>query len=124
MSDELTPIWRNRMRVLFQKQDVLVAKVDGIALEMQWVRSHLAPNTTSQTQSSPPSSSSPTASPSPIRSALSRVAEKLGREALTQFGLWLAGRIAMWVLPWLIAWWTMGGPLLRFLERWAAAFLG
>jgi hypothetical protein len=30
----------------------------------------------------------------------------------------------MWVLPWLIAWWTMGGPLLRFLERWAAAFLG
>jgi hypothetical protein len=49
--DELTPIWRNRMRVLFTRQDVLIARVDGIALEMQWVRSRLAPNTTNQTQS-------------------------------------------------------------------------
>jgi hypothetical protein len=122
--DELTPIWRNRMRVLFARQDVLTARVDGIALEMQWVRSRLAPNTTSQTQSSPPSSSSPTASPSPIRSALSRVAEKMGREALLQFAMWLATKVAMWVLPWLVAWWTMGGAFLRFIERWAPFLLG
>jgi hypothetical protein len=122
--DELTPIWRNRMRVLFTRQDVLIARVDGIALEMQWVRSRLAPNTTDQTPSSPPSSSSQTATLSPIRSALSRAASKMGREALTQFAMWLAAKIAMWVLPWLVAWWTMGGPLLRFLERWVAFFLG
>lgn len=124
--DELTPIWRNRMRVLFAKQDILVAKVDGIALEMQWVRSRLAPNTTSQTPSSQPSSPSPTASPR--NTWLQRIAgsafEKLGKEALMQFGLWLAAKIAMWVLPWLLAWWTMGGPLLRFLERWAAFLFG
>jgi hypothetical protein len=98
--------------------------VAGLKAEMLWVRSRLAPNTTGPTPSSPPSSSSPTASPSPIRSALSRVVEKLGREAMTQFGLWLAGKLAMWVLPWLVAWWTMGGPLLRFLERWVAVFFG
>ena len=126
MSDELTPIWRNRMRVLFQKQDVLVAKIDGIALEMQWVRSRLAPNTTSQTQSSPASSPSPTASPR--KTWLQRIAgsafEKLGREALTQFAMWLAAKLAMWVLPWLLAWWTMGGAVMRFLERWGLFLLG
>jgi hypothetical protein len=115
--DELSRIWAWRYRALH-------ADVAGLKAEMLWVRSRLAPNTTGPTPSSPPSSSSPTASPSPIRSVLSRMAEKLGREALTQFGLWLAGKLAMWVLPWLVAWWTMGGPLLRFLERWVAVFFG
>jgi hypothetical protein len=117
MSDELSRIWAWRYKALH-------ADVAGLKAEMLWVRSRLAPNTTCPTPSSPPSSSSPTASPSPIRSALSRVVEKLGREAMTQFGLWLAGKLAMWVLPWLVAWWTMGGPLLRFLERWVAVFFG
>jgi hypothetical protein len=115
--DELSRIWAWRYKALH-------ADVAGLKAEMLWVRSRLAPNTTSLTPSSLPSSSSPTASPSPIRSALSRVMEKLGREALTQFGLWLAGKIAMWVLPWLVAWWTMGGAFLRFIERWAPFLLG
>jgi hypothetical protein len=115
--DELSRIWAWRLQVLMRR-------VTGLERRMQCVELRFEAAPTPQTQTSQPSSSSPTATPSPIRSALSRVASKLGREALTQFGLWLAGRIAMWVLPWLIAWWTMGGPLLRFLERWAAAFLG
>jgi hypothetical protein len=115
--DELSRIWAWRYKALH-------ADVAGLKAQMRWVQSQLAPNTTGQTQSSPASSSSPTVSPSPIRSVLSRMAEKLGREALTQFGLWLAGKIAMWVLPWLVAWWTMGGAFLRFLERWAPFLLG
>jgi hypothetical protein len=114
--DELSRIWAWRLKAL-------AARVAGLELQMRWVLLHLG-QSTHQTPSSPPSLPSQTATPSPIRSALSRVASKLGREALTQFGLWLAGRVAMWVLPWLVAWWTMGGPLLRFLERWVAFFLG
>jgi hypothetical protein len=117
--DELSRIyvWRREAHL------ALVGRVAGLEVQMLWVLSRLG-HGTPPTPSSPPSLSTPTASPSPIRSALSRVMEKLGREALTQFGLWLAGKLAMWVLPWLVAWWTMGGPLLRFLERWVAVFLG
>ena len=122
MSDELTLIWRMRLRVLF-------AEVAGLKAEMQWVRLRLGSEPTPPTPSSPPSSSSPTDLPSKASQTwLQRIAgqafDKLGREALTQFGLWVLAKLALWVAPWLVAWWTMGGPLLRFLERWAAFFLG
>lgn len=116
MSEELSRIWGWRLKVL-------AADVAGLKAEMQWVRSRLAVGT-SPIPSSPPSSSSPTATPSPIRWALSKAMEKLGREALTQFAMWLAGKIAMWVLPWLVAWWTMGGAVLRFLRDWAPFLFG
>ena len=110
-------VWRREAHL------ALAGRVAGLEVQMRWVLSRLAPGTP-QTPSSQTSSPTPTATPSPIRSALSRAAEKMGREALTQFAMWLAAKIAMWVLPWLLAWWTMGGPLLRFLERWAVFFLG
>jgi hypothetical protein len=115
--DELSRIWAWRYKALH-------ADVAGLKAEMRWVRSRLAPNITGPTQSSPLSSSSPTGSPSPIRSALSRAAEKMGREALMQFALWLLTLVLKWVAPWLVAWWTMGGAFLRFLERWAPFLLG
>jgi hypothetical protein len=117
--DELARIyvWRREAHL------ALTGRVAGLEVQMRWVLLQLGAGTP-QTPSLPASLPTPTDTPSPIRSALSRVASKLGREALTQFGLWLAGRVAMWVLPWLVAWWTMGGPLLRFLERWVAFFLG
>jgi hypothetical protein len=115
--DELSRIWAWRLQVLMRR-------VTGLERRMQCVELRFAAEPTPQTPSSPISSSTPTASPSPIRSALSRAAEKMGREALTQFAMWLAAKIAMWVLPWLVAWWTMGGAFLRFLERWAPFLLG
>jgi hypothetical protein len=115
--DELSRIWAWRYKALH-------ADVAGLKAEMLWVRSRLAPNTTSLTPSSLPSSSSPTGLPSPIRSALSRAAEKMGREALMQFGLWLLAVAFKWIAPWLLAWWAMGGAVMRFLERWAPFLLG
>lgn len=119
MSEELSRIWGWRYKALH-------ADVAGLKAEMQWVRLRLAPDTTSQTQSSQTSSSVPTASPPKSwaqRTAASAL-DKLGREALTQFALWLAGMALKWIAPWLVAWWTMGAPLMRFLERWAALLLG
>ena len=120
MSEELSRIyvWRREAHL------ALAGRVAGLEVQMQWVLSRLAPDTTSKTQSSHQSSSSPTALPSAIRSALSKMAEKLGREALTQFSLWLLGLAIKWIAPWLVAWWTMGGAFLRFLERWAPFLLG
>ena len=117
--DELSRIyvWRREAHL------ALVGRVAGLEVQMLWVLSRLG-HGTPPTPSSPPSLSTPTASPSPIRSALSKAMEKLGREALTQSALWLAGVALKWIAPWLLAWWTMGGPLLRFLERWAAFLFG
>jgi hypothetical protein len=120
--DELTPIWRNRMRVLFAKQDILVAKVDGIALEMQWVRSRLAPDT-SPTQSLPRFLSSPTGSPSKIPSPswpkrLFRLGlAKLTGEALSAALMWLGTRFLTWAL-----YAILGLPALAWLARWLRLF--
>lgn len=113
MSEELErlrDLWR---RELMLRVRLIEQKVDRVLV------------TISPTPSSPPSWPTPTASPSPTRpSWLARVAHKLSREALTQFGLWVLAKLATWVAPWLIAWWTMGGAVLRFLERWAPFLFG
>jgi len=120
MSDDSLSRIHARRREAFL---ALANRVAGLEDQMQWVLWRLGPGT-NPTPNSPNSSSSPTATPSVIRSALSKMAEKLGREALTQFALWLLGLAIKWIAPWLVAWWTMGGAFLRFLERWAPFLLG
>lgn len=119
MSDDSLSRIHARRREAFL---ALANRVAGLEGQMQWVLWRLGPGTP-PIPNSPPSSSSPTATPSVIRSALSKMAEKLGREALTQFALWLAALAFKW-LGWVLAGWTMGGAVMRFLERWAAFFLG
>ena len=103
MSDDLSRIWGWR-------KEALLARLAGIELRLSRLES------------------TPTATPSTSQGWLARIAakavEKLGREALTQFALWIAAKLAMWVAPWFLAWWTMGGPLLRAIERWAAFLFG
>ena len=115
--DELSRIWAWRLQVLMRR-------VTGLERRMQCVELRFAAAPTPQTPSLPASLPIPTDTPSPIRSALSRAAEKMGREALMQFGLWLLAVAFKWIAPWLLAWWAMGGAVMRFLERWAPFLLG
>jgi hypothetical protein len=116
MSDELTLIWRMRLRVLF-------AEVAGLKAEMQWVRLRLGSEPTPQTQTSPPSWSSPTATPTPIPSPswpkrLFRLGlSKLTGEALSAAMVWLGTRFLTWAL-----YAILGLPALAWLARWLRLF--
>jgi hypothetical protein len=116
MSDELTLIWRMRLRVLF-------AEVSGLKHEMQWVRSRLEVGPTPQTQTSPPSWPTPTATPSKIPSPswpkrLFRWGlAKLTGEALSAAAGWMATKVLTWAL-----YAILGLPALAWMARWFRLF--
>lgn len=119
MSEEL-----ERLRDLWRRE--LMLRVRLIERGVDRIHYTITQSPTSQASWSPPTAAPTTATtrtPAPS-SWLTTIAQKLTREALTQFGLWLLAKLAMWVAPWLVAWWTMGGAVLRFLERWAPFLFG
>ena len=118
MSDELTLIWRMRLRVLF-------AEVVGIKGELQWLRSRLEVAPMHPTPTLPPSSLNPTDTPSPIPSPslLKRMVassvQRMGMEAVSGALLWVGGRLATWALYALL-----GLPALAWLVKPALKLLG
>ena len=114
--DELTTIWRMRLRVLF-------AEVSGLKHEMQWVRSRLEVGPTPQTQTLPAFLLNPTATPTPIPSPswpkrLVRLGlAKLTGEALSAALVWLGGKVLTWAL-----YAILGLPALAWLARWLKLF--
>jgi hypothetical protein len=113
--DELSRIWAWRLKAL-------AARVAGLEVQMQWVHSRLAPDT-SPTQSLPQFLSSPTASPSKIPSPswpnrLFRLGlAKLTGEALSAALMWLGTRFLTWAL-----YAILGLPALAWLARWLKLF--
>jgi hypothetical protein len=116
MSDELTPIWRRRMTVLW-------TEVAGVKAELQWLRSRLEVVPMHQTPTSPASSLSPTATPTPTPSRswpkrLFRLGlSKLTGEALSAAMVWLGTRFLTWAL-----YAILGLPALAWLARWLRLF--
>lgn len=116
MSDELTPIWRMRLRVL-------AADVSGLKAEMQWVRYRLGVEPTHQTQTSQQSWPTPTGMPSRTHSPSwpARVLRwglaKLTGEALSSAAGWIASKVLTWAL-----YAILGLPALAWLARWLRLF--
>jgi hypothetical protein len=95
---------------------------EALAL-LRLIAARLEPAGTTPTPTSPPSSSIPTATPSTsrpsvLRQALTKIAERFGREAIVSILMWAAGKL----IPGIVAWLTLGRPALRWLEslaKWA-----
>lgn len=130
MSEELSPVWVQRLRALkadhmalAEAHDALAGRVSVVEQRQLWLM--VNPGATSQTPTSPTSSLSPTATPpNSMRSAWSRLADKVISEVALSVLFWVMIRVVSWLFPAFVAAWTLGGPVLQWLEGLVKALFG